>query len=149
MKRYMNGSTPVPDHEKDRATHSLELSAAKYEAYQSSDYFTETRVKTAAELKAQDAKEAKENARQEAKTIRNEALQSLTVELDGNVFQTRPSDEVNFRLSIETMGDSEEWILDDNSVIEVTKAQLIQVYSEGLAKSKAIYQVYKEALKAL
>lgn len=145
----MNGSTPLPDHEKDRATHSIELSAAKYEAYTSSDYFTATRVKTAAELKAQDAEEAKENARQEAKTIRNEALQSLTVELDGNVFQTRPSDEVNFRLSIETMGDSEEWILDDNSVIEVTKAQLIQVYSEGLAKSKAIYQVYKEALKAL
>ena len=93
--------------------------------------------------------ENKEAERQEAKAIRDDALHSLTVELNGNVFQTRPSDEVNFRLSIETMGDSEEWILDDNSVVEVTKAQLIQVYSEGLAKSKAIYQVYKEALKAL
>lgn len=58
MKRYMKGSTPLPDRLKDQATHSIELSAAKYEEYTSSEHFTETRVKTAAELKAQDEQDA-------------------------------------------------------------------------------------------
>tara|TARA_R110000803_G_scaffold176677_1_gene239071 strand:- start:251 stop:682 length:432 start_codon:yes stop_codon:yes gene_type:complete len=95
--------------------------------------------------------EAKENTRKAAKDIRNEALQNLTVELNGNVFQTRPSDEVNFRLCFESMSDTdvEEWILDDNAVKSVNKADLIAVYSQGLAQSKVIYQTYKDALKAL
>ena len=54
----MDGNTPLPDHEKDRATHSLELSAAKYEEYMSSEYFTSTRVKTAAEIKTFKAEKA-------------------------------------------------------------------------------------------
>lgn len=151
MKRYMNGSTPLPERLKDSATHSIELSDAKYELYTSSKYFTETRVKTAAELKAEEAAEAKENTRKDAKTARNEALNTLTVTHNGNVFQTRPQDEVNFRLSFETMSDTdkEEWILDNNTVVEVTKADLIAIYSQGLAASKAVYQTYKEALKAL
>ena len=48
--RYMKGSTPLPERLKDQATHSIELSDAKYKAYTSSKYFTETRVKTSAEL---------------------------------------------------------------------------------------------------
>ena len=149
--RHMKGSTPLPDRLKDKATHTIELSDAKYKAYTSAKYFTETRVKTAAEMTAQDAAEEKENTRKAAKEVRNEALNNLTVDLNGNLFQARPQDEVNFRLSVETMSDTdkEEWILANNTVIEVTKADLLNVYSQGLAASKAIYQTYKEALKAL
>ena len=55
--RHMKGSTPLPDKLQDKATHSIELSDAKYKAYTSSKYFTETRVKTAAEMTTQEAAE--------------------------------------------------------------------------------------------
>lgn len=145
----MNGSNPLRDKFKDRSTHSIELSDAKYKEYTSSKYFTKTGVKTAAELKAQDAEEVKENKRKAAKATRDTALQALTIELDGNVFQARPQDEVNFRLSIATIDGSEEWVLENNTVVKVSKADLEKVYALGLAESKAIYQTYKEDLKAL
>jgi hypothetical protein len=90
-------------------------------------------------------------AKAEIKHTRDEALMACTVEVNGNVFQTRPSDEANFRLAIGAMvdGDVEGWILDNDTVEDIPKAELIEVYSTGLQKIGAIYAVYKEALKAL
>jgi hypothetical protein len=149
--RYMNGNTPLPERLRDRATHTISLSEEQYDTYTSSDYFIDSRPKSTDEINADKALDIKENSRKQAKAVRNESLQGLTIVYGGNVFQTRLSDEVNFRLSIETMNDTdtEEWILDDNTIAEVSQADLIAVYSQGLAASKAIDQVYKDALKAL
>lgn len=156
IKRYMKGLNPQPDIAKYKGHDSvIEMSKANYDKCTGSEWFIKdgdkVRLKTAAELKADAAALAKENGRKEAKQVRDEALHDCTVELNGNVFQTRPSDEVNFRLSIAGMedGDKEEWILSDNTVVEVTKAELIEAYSLGLQESKKIFAIYKEALKAL
>jgi len=145
--------TPLPERLKDKATHSIDVSDAKYKNTGFASYWIldngAPRIKTAAELKAQQADIDKESKRKAAKATRDTALQALTIELDGNVFQARPQDEVNFRLSIATIDGSEEWVLENNTVVAVSKADLEKVYSQGLAASKAIYQVYKEALKAL
>lgn len=153
--RKMRGLNPQPD--KARNFNSvINMSQASYDKCTNSDWFkygedAQARLKTAAELKVDADKLAKENGRKEAKQIREEALHDCTVELNGNVFQTRPSDESNFRLSIAGMqaGDKEEWILANNTIVEVSKEDLEQVYTLGLQVATSIYATYKEALKAL
>jgi hypothetical protein len=157
-KRYMKGLSPMPD----RVAYSkqydsvIEMSDANYDKCTNSNWFKygedgKARLKTAAELKVDADKLAKENGRKEAKQIREDALHDCTVELNGNVFQTRPSDESNFRLSIAGLdeGEKTEWILKDNTVVEVTKEDLDAVYVLGLKEVNVIFSVYKEALKAL
>ena len=152
--RKMNGLNPTSD-KSTKFDSVINMTNANYDKCTGSDWFImdadKVRLKTAAELKIDADALAKENGRTEAKQIRQEALHNCTVELNGNVFQTRPSDESNFRLSIAGMedGDKEEWILANNTIVEVTKADLEQVYILGLKEATAIYATYKEALKAL
>jgi len=93
----------------------------------------------------------KESERLLAKHARSEALRNCTSELNGNVFQTRPSDEPNFRLALAGMedGDKEEWILENDTVVEVSKDDLFMVLSLGLQAIKNIYSDYKKVLKEL
>ena len=152
--RKMKGLSPQPERVVEFDS-IINMSDANYDKCTSSDWFImdagKARLKTAAELKVRDDKVAKDSAKAELKQTRDEALQACTVEVNGNVFQTRPSDESNFRLAIGAMvdGDVEGWILDNDTVEDIPKADLIEVYSTGLAKIAAIYAVYKEALKAL
>lgn len=91
------------------------------------------------------------NSKQNLKAKRDEELNAITVKVNGKVFQSRKSDELNFRLVLSTMadGDTEEWILDDDSITEVTKAELQEAYLKGLAEGKRIFAEYKKALKEL
>jgi hypothetical protein len=155
IDRKMKGLVPKPDKCEDYDS-VIELSEANYKLYTSSAWFTlgedgKARVKNKAELKVKSDEEARGIAKQEAKQIRSEALLSCTSELNGHVFQTRPSDEPNFRLAIAGMedGDKEEWILENDTVVEVSKAELFEVLSMGLQAVKKIYSDYKEVLKAL
>ena len=152
--RKMKGLSPQPERAVEFDS-IINMSDANYDKCTNSDWFImdggKARLKTAAELKVDADAEAKEKGRKAAKEARDEALQACTVEVNGNVFQTRPSDESNFRLAIGAMadGDVEGWILDNDTVEDIPKADLIEVYSTGLQKIGAIYAVYKEALKAL
>lgn len=105
------------------------------------------RLKTDAEL----LEERKPEMKRKLKQLRDQALENISVEVNGKVFQSRRSDEMNFRLVLASMeeGDTEEWILDDDSIVEVTKAELEQAYMIGLAEGKRIFAEYKQAIKDL
>jgi len=93
------------------------------------------------------AQEAKEALRSQYKTERDEALYSATIELDGMVFQTRPSDMTNFTVGISK--GSTEWVLADNSVATVTIAQLQSVLDSAQDQAKSIFDDYMTNLKSL
>ena len=109
------------------------------------------KIKTITKLKGEKDVKDKIQAKKDLKLARNEALEAITVEVNGNVFQSRKSDEMNFRLAIGSMeaGEVEEWILEDDSIVEVTKEDLEQAYVLGLTEGKRIFAEYKEALKKL
>ena len=114
------------------------------------------RVKcTAAQKKAREAEElanqpTKEDKRKEAKKIRDEKLSNLAVDVSGISIQVRPSDELNLRLTLQDLADGEkvEWILSDNTVVEVSKEDLQAAYVLGLTLGQEIYQEYKDVIKA-
>ncbi len=89
----------------------------------------------------------KEALRKQYKTERDEALYSATVEVDGMLFQTRPTDFANFEVGIAE--GSTEWILADNSIGEVTTAQLQQAFELGKSQAKDIYDACIMKLKTL
>ena len=89
----------------------------------------------------------KESLRQRYKSERDEALYSATVELDGMVFQTRPSDITNFTVGISK--GSIEWVLADNSVATVTTDQLQSVLDSAQDQAKSIFDDYMTSLKSL
>ena len=88
-----------------------------------------------------------EEKRLNFKIDRNNALNNLTVVIDGMEFQTRPSDLANFQVGIDT-GETE-WVLADNSVATVTTEQLQSALNEGIAQGKAIWAKYRENIKTL
>ena len=147
----MNGSTPLPDRLKDKATHSLPLSDEAYTQYTSAKYFTETGVKSASEIAALELVEVNEALRVKAKSDRDDKLQHLTVEVGGHSIQVRPQDELNLRLQIQSMADGEftDWILSDNTVASISKDDLSAAYALGLALGEDIYQDYKDIIKGL
>jgi len=93
------------------------------------------------------AEKEKEALRQQYKQERNEALFTATVEVDGMIFQTRPSDFENFEVGIAE--GSTKWVLADNSIRTVTTAQLEQAFTLGKVQAKDIYDAYIMNLEAL
>lgn len=93
----------------------------------------------------------KEAERKAAKEARDEALQACTVEVNGNVYQTRPSDEANFRVRIMSLeaGQETQWLLENDKSAKVKKEELEQVYALGLAKIGAIWDTYINTADAL
>ena len=93
------------------------------------------------------AEKAKEELRKQYKTERDEALYLATVEVDGLVFQTRPSDFANFEVGISK--GSTKWVMADNSVGIVTTSQLEQVFNLGTEHAKDIFDAYIMKLESL
>jgi hypothetical protein len=153
--RKMNGLNPT----RDGATNFdsvINMSNANYEKCTSAHFFKygddgKSCLKTAEEIAEYDSLVSKSQIKAKAKEDRNDALMACTVELNGSVYQTRPSDEANFRLSIYGMaaGDIEGWILEDDTVKDTSKEDLTIILGLGLEKVKAIYKTYKDILKAL
>ncbi len=63
-----------------------------------------------------------------AKTKRTEAVSKITVEVDGMVFDGDETSQARMSVASSTMTDDETnvWVLADNTVVQVTKAQLLQ-----------------------
>ena len=152
--RKMKGLSPQPERVVEFDS-IINMSDANYTKCTNSDWFImdggKARLKTAAELKVRDDKVIKDSAKAELKQTRDEALQACTVEVNGNVFQTRPSDEANFRLRIAGLeaGAKANWLLENDTSVSATKEELQQVYASGLAKIGGIWDEYILALDAL
>lgn len=114
-------------------------------------WLNEATVITAADKAAQ----AAEQARLQAKDICNEALNSLTYTFaDGREIQVRPQDlrgNIKDALDISAAAGllTHEWILADNSVADVTTAELQEAMQAGYTQAHAIMSEYTKAVKAL
>jgi len=157
VKRYMKGLNPIRSNALYHKgfTSIIEMSKADFDRCDSSSWFIldgdKVRLKTHAELRVDaDALEKKE-AKKAAKENRDEALYNCNIELNGNVFQTRPSDEPNFRLRIQGMepATSTKWLLDNDTSAVVTKEDLEKVLFLGLQAVGKIWDDYISALDAL
>jgi len=93
--------------------------------------------------------ESKEQQRQQAKTDRDKALNSITYTLsDGSVIQVRPQDIPNFQLAIQ-QNQNTKWIMADNTVRTVTVDELKEAMASGIAQGKAIWADYMSKLEKL
>jgi uncharacterized protein YegL len=133
----------------------VRLTDEQYASYVNPTYFKvvdgEPLPKTQEELDAMAAEAKKESDRREAKSIRDEKLSTLSVDVSGVSIQVRPSDELNLRLTLQDLAPEEtvEWVLSDNTVAVVSKEDLEAAYVLGLTLGKEIYQEYKDVIKAL
>jgi len=93
----------------------------------------------------------KDLEKKELKRIREESLSNCTVELNGNVYQTRPSDEPNFRLRIAGLesGQETKWILENDETVTVSKEELEEVFNLGLLANGAIWDDYMQKKEQL
>lgn len=88
-----------------------------------------------------------------AKREREEAVAAIKVEVDGMIFdgdETAQSRMARAITAAETAGqNSTVWVLADNTVAEVTKAQLLQALSLSMQKMAALWTVpYQQAADA-
>jgi len=74
-----------------------------------------------------------------------------TVEVNGNIYQARESDMPRMQLVVSELeaGQSDEWILENDVPTMVTKEEMLQALGLGIIKVRAIWQTYKDALRAL
>ena len=97
----------------------------------------------------EDTLASKEKLRQDAKAIRDNALEANTYTLpDGSVYQVRPKDLPNFQTAIQ-LGVDTDWVLANNSVRFTTIAELQTILSAGVAQAKTIYDTYMATLKTI
>lgn len=98
---------------------------------------------------AQIAAEQKEAARISLKNQRNRLLQSITYSFsDGRSVQVRPQDVSNFQMAI-SMNINTEWVMSDNTVSELTVAELTEALNHGISEGQRIYVEYMSELKLL
>ena len=73
------------------------------------------------------AEELAEQALAQAKAERAEAVEALTVEVEGMVFDADEQSQARMSVAASSMTDDETniWVLHDNTVVQVTKAQLL------------------------
>lgn len=74
------------------------------------------------------AEELREQALANAKAERASEVERLTVEVEGMVFDADETSQARMSVAASSMTDDETnvWVLNDNSVVQVTKAQLLQ-----------------------
>lgn len=94
--------------------------------------------------------EAEAKRLEEAKRVRAAKVEAITIEVDGMVFDGNEPAQSRMTRAItaaETAGlESTAWVLADNTVAEVTKAQLQQALAKAmLAMSKVWTEPYAEA----
>jgi len=147
---------PLVDHKANQATHQLNLTNAKYDAYVNYTYFKVVEgapvAKTKEELDAMAVIAQKRNAKQALREERDEKLGTSTVTYDGSEFQTRPSDLINFTTMLTLLqndNDSIVWTLADDSEKTITKADLQAIYLLGLQAGAMIDKEYRDAVRAL
>jgi len=82
------------------------------------------------------------------KAERNQALRGITHTMaDGSVYQVRPDDLPNFNMAIQE-GQSEDWVLADNSIRLTTVAEMQECIVSGLEQGKVIWRAYTSSLSA-
>lgn len=95
------------------------------------------------------AEEQREAARSALKSKREADLQSITHDFgDGRIVQVRPQDVGNFQLAI-SKNSTTEWIMEDNTIAELTVEELQTAFASGVAQGEKIYMDYMQTLKAL
>jgi len=91
----------------------------------------------------------REMQRRKLQRERDSALQAMKHTFDdGAVVQVRPQDMSNFQTAI-AAGESQDWIMDDNTVRNTTVEELQAAMASGIAQGKAIWDNYAENVKAL
>ena len=106
-------------------------------------------AKVTAKAKADYQLQLKETARQDAKAIRDNALEANIYTLpDGSVYQVRPKDLPNFQTAIQ-LGVDTDWVLANNSVRLTTVAELQTILNAGVTQAKTIYDTYMATLKTI
>lgn len=113
----------------------------------------------AAKSQAQKDAEARENALSTLVATRDAALAALTHDFgDGRIIQVRPPgfsyDESNMRNAIERLGrgaptDKQKWLAADNSVIELTGAELRAALDSAQDQVSVIWSQFFSGLEAL
>ena len=102
-------------------------------------------VKTAVAL----ALEQMERDRKALKFTRDQALQAIIHTLaDGSVVQVQPSDLANFNMAI-LSGNSEDWVLEDNTVRELSVSEMEESVQSGIVQAKIIWKTYTDGLRQL
>ena len=101
---------------------------------------------------AWDEKQAKEQKEQQRIALQNERdkrLSEITHDFgDGRVVQARPSDALNFQVAIEE-GQPEDWVLADNTVAQLTVAEMQEALQTGKQAAKQVWNWYTGELKKL
>lgn len=93
--------------------------------------------------------EASESSREQAKFERNTDLSEITYDFgDGRIIQVRPQDLQNMQLAIE-MGITHNWVMADNTVKQVTSAELQEAYVDGITQGQEIWSTYINKVKEL
>ena len=91
--------------------------------------------------------ELAEQALAQAKAERAEAVEALTVEVEGMVFDADEQSQARMSVAASSMTDDETniWVLHDNSVVRVTKAQLLEACRLARLAQSAIWTKPYEA----
>ena len=92
-------------------------------------------------LPAPTEEELAEQALAQAKQERAEAVEALTVEVDGMVFDADEQSQARMSVAASSMTDDETniWVLHDNTVVRVTKAQLLEACRLARIAQSAIW----------
>ncbi len=162
-KRYLKVSgdvaTPLPNKDKDKATHNLDLSDSKYKAYTSSKYFVvvsgEPREKTKAEFESDKTDKEKADALKVLIDTRNEKFYSMSVTTAGGIkVWTNPLNELNFRGRLSNM--KKEGIATCNwsqnkstEFFNLTIADLEFIIDAATKQGNEIWDKFNEAAKLL
>jgi len=109
---------------------------------------------TAAEVEAHinpepSAEQVLEDTLLALKATRDSSLLAITHALaDGAVVQVRPKDLNTLTLAI-SEGTAEDWVLADDTVRELTVAEMQEALLSGIEQGKVIWRVYTKELKQL
>lgn len=96
-----------------------------------------------------DEADLKEQARIEAKTTRDAALNDITHTFaDGAVIQVRPQDLANFEMTI-AKGQDRKWIMANNDVRLTTIAELQEAMDSGISQGETIWDDYIARIESL
>jgi hypothetical protein len=96
-----------------------------------------------------DYAETKEEKEQAIKAIRDSDLQNIEHTFsDNRTVQVRPQDLSNFSMAI-MRGDSEKWIMLDNSISLLTISDMQEALSSGIDQDALIWRECTNALEAL
>lgn len=90
-----------------------------------------------------------EEQRRQYKRIRDRALKAITHDFgDGRIVQVRPEDVGNFQIAIASNVPIE-WVMENNTVEDLTVAELQAALASGISQGKSIYDDYMQSIKLL